>query len=1104
MNKRLLYICIVSFLYLACAKERTEDSLFIEPFAEEESIISIPFNNSNPLTALQDSLKVGLDNVAPGFGKAPSKETVRYQKSIPKKESSPRENLANELDGNKINKTKSQKPTAKLGAAPNAKDGLSQGLKNDSEVVETISDSMGLNATTSSQKTDKVNAETENPRNKTVAFEPKITPLFTDASAHNKSDDHSSVVVKNQIDLTNQTTDGSINTREWASQTSTNPAIGVRVLKKEITYQTNRNYTLLVEVLNNGDPMDSVNLNVMLPNDWKIISISKLGTLNKDERKLCMLSFHIPAQSPSGSVSPSLVLTRNNQVLKTHDFELKVSDNYDLEVFTIATPQQLQSGELIEASFGIKNKGNVAQKVALSSRNTINGAATLEIPKDSIVIVQVTQETNAKAETYRKISANLEVQNLVSEKKYYSSESIEVIPTKIKQKDPYFRYPMDASLYFSSYTKEKDHYSTVSAELRGNGYLDVEKDHHLNFIIRAPKKENLRRFSVVDQYSLIYRYKNKTTLYLGDHSYYNNRLGFGSRYGMGFKVDHNINRWALSAFYSKPRLYSFNEKPLYGVKAVFHKSDSLNIGLTLERSNGSSYNYANSVNHNGKGQIVTLDYDFTNKNTHIEGEVSTSFNNKSVDYATDLNVIQSFKNISLSSYLILTGKNYLGNISNSLQLINRLNYNNDGLNLGLGHSVSKVNRRLDPILFEAEPYYESYFATLGYRFDSKHYVNFRFDSRVREDQLKPRNYYYKEYGLNYNFNYTNKLFTGSIGGRFAKTQNMLIENQNYRNTYSHHLNVSYKILNNFDIRAGLNHLYTNRYGQSDLSYNYIRYNFGINYNLKRDFSLNVNYNSGYSPEESFKRRDYINVNLRAQINNHHRFEIWANYFENPGVNTNKELFAYAKYTYSFGVGVKRLFDRGGIDGHIMASNSEIAIKGIKIYTAGKTIVTDTNGNFELNNLELGTNYIYIDEASLPLNVVSKQKNPIEVIVDKDRKAILDIQLVKSGSLYGQFNLKNKEKAVETNMSSYIKLENEAFIYYTEANENGAFRFQNIVPGDYTFTLIRFKSNVQPFSVIKHTNVTIEEALNTELEIAVKGKERKIKFKDTNFKIATKQ
>lgn len=1004
-------------------------------------------------------------------------------------------------------------------------------------------ESQGVNSENYPTKVATGNYKNESKEDNTIRFRTgnlkrKIAPLLTDPKAHNKNEKLSYIRVegsptkktnltlenKNQQANLNSIKDNSVsqqssktptrnnnfstkkislnkvNPRQSNIQDSSNNGLSLRLLRKQNIYETNKNYTLLFEVTNNTESISFIDLTVGFPDNWRIISTSNFTSLQPKEKQIGTVSFYIPNESPAGKFKAFLTLNSSTSFSKKLDFDLEVANNYDIEVFKISAPQQVQAGELITSSFGIKNNGNIDQEITLSSNSSIKNSDKIIIPKDSTVVIEVTKKTNSNSTILRRVSTSLEVMHSASKRKYYNTQTIQVIPSKIKQKDPYFRYPIQASLYYNSRTLKNYHYSTISAELRGNGFLDIDKNHHLNFIIRAPKKENIKRFSIVDQYSLIYRFKDQTTLYLGDHSYFINRLGFGSRYGIGFKLDHTINKWTYSAFYSSPRLYNFSRKPLYGVRAEYASSDSLRLGLTFEKSNGNNFIYRNIFAGSGKGQILTFDYNYFDKNTRFEAELSGGFNNTVTDFATDLSFSQSYKHFAFSSTLIYAGRNYIGNISNSLQVSNNLYYNYKGLNLGIGHSVSRVNRRLDPLYFETEPYYEAYFATIGYRFSNKHFFNVRFDKRIREDQLEPVSYNYEEYGLSYNFNYFNKYFTGSFGGRFAKTQNILAVSETYRDTYSHHLNVSYKLLNNLQLRGGINYLFTNRYGVSDKSINYLRYSFGFNYNLMRRLTLNVNYNSGYSPEENYKRREYINLNLRANINKHHRLEIRANYFENPAVINNKELFAYAKYTYSFGLGIKKLFDQGGVDGTVFSNSEDIDIKGIKLYTAGQTITTDKYGNFELNNLELGINYIYVEEASLPLDVVSAIKNPIEVNVEKDSKAIIKIELMKARSLNGNLVLVNKANAISTNLESFVKLENSDFTYYTEVNKDGTFKFKNIVPGNYKFKFIRFKKNEKAFQIAKEIDITVSAEKDTQLEINVKAKEKRIKFKNNNLKV----
>ena len=132
------------------------------------------------------------------------------------------------------------------------------------------------------------------------------------------------------------------------------------------------------------------------------------------------------------------------------------------------------------------------------------------------------------------------------------------------------------------------------------------------------------------------------------------------------------------------------------------------------------------------------------------------------------------------------------------------------------------------------------------------------------------------------------------------------------------------------------------------------------------------------------------------------------------------------------------------------------------------------------------------------------KNPIEVIVEENKQTLISIPLLQAGNLYGNLNLENKNKVIEPNMEAYVKIESDDFTYYTETTIDGKFQFVNIVPGNYSFEVIRFKNNKSQFVILNDVDVMVEEGNETRLNIPVKGKERKIKFKNSNFNVAIKQ
>ncbi|MGZ9735001.1 hypothetical protein [Flavobacterium sp. GNP002] len=893
-----------------------------------------------------------------------------------------------------------------------------------------------------------------------------------------------------------------VETKEKRQSATGIEQIKIRVLNLKESYPTNKSHTLIIEIENGENSTSNLKLTAELPRNWNLISISDLGVLEANQKKMVLISFNIPVDNPSGNIAATFTVKNlNGNKIGSKEVVFNIEPNLELEVYNLYTSNNVQAGEIIEAKYEIKNKGNVEQEISLSSTNTIKGGKLIKLGPNMTATVEITQKTDAKYYDFTTIGTSLSAMSITSGKSYKAYGSTKVFPTKLKQSDPFFRYPVRFSVNYNSNTFQDEHYSTISGEFIGDGFLDLDRKNHLNLIIRAPQQKNLKNFGITDQYSLIYKYNNSTTVYLGDHAYYINRLGFDSRFGMGFRVDQNVNNWTLSAFFSKPRLYSFNSEALFGFKSVYRFNKNAFLGFAVESSKGTVMGANKNIeaNPDEKGQIGTANFELRAKNTFINAESSLSVTNQNVDHAHFFNLVQKMIGLTYSGSFTFSGKNYFGIIRNSIEYTNSLFYKFRKFDFVVGQTVSKVNKRLDPLFFAAEPYFENYYGRIGYRFGPKSYIDIRLDRRIREDQLEPKSYFYRESGIDYRYIFSGRTFAFGFTGRIAETQNLLSNDLQYRKTYSHNLDASYRFSDHFSLRSGINHNYSNRYNDMNVNENFYTYSVGIDYNFNKNFRFNSTYNSGFSPEDTYLRRDFINAMLMVTVAKNHLFEIRANYFENPGVTNKKELLAFGTYMYSFGVPLKRILEQGGVNGLIQVNDKSIDVKGIKIIAAGKSIVTNEKGVFEFNNLPLGNNYILMDESTLPFGIITATKTPFQVLVEKDKKAELNITIVRASTILGTLVFPELTRPNGDNLEGYLKIENENFTYNVESNAQGVFKFQNIVPGTYKLTLTRYKGK-EFFEIEKETQITVKEGQKITINVPVKGKERKVQFKSKNFTI----
>lgn len=892
-------------------------------------------------------------------------------------------------------------------------------------------------------------------------------------------------------------------TADFLEKVFEKPNISIISKPENTSLEPGSRHTLPIEIASENAHDQKLQLQARLPEDWKLVSVSSIDELQNSDKKVALLSFFIPSSAKPGSRPVSLeILQENGEIVLQDEIQVSIAKNPSLEIFAISYPKTLQAGAPVEVVYGIRNNGNVRQEISLKSNVELLDPEKGTIAPDSLKVVKVQAKASQKIQQLQTITTYLEVSSKELKEPLRAYSSTRIFPSKIQKKDAYFRFPVRASLNYNSYTYKDEHFSTISAEVFGDGYLDLKKDHHLNFVFRLPKQQYLKRFGVTDQYSLIYSYKDRTRVFLGDHAYYMNRLGFDNRYGMGFRIDQKLQKWEFSTYYSKPRLYEFNSSPLFGAKATYRFTDSLQVALNLAHSSGSiqGANPNIEANPDEKGQILTASANFKRRRTQVEAEASASFTNQHQSSAAFLNVLQGFGKFSFNGSYTLSSEYYFGSLRNSRQFSNSLFYNPGKWNFAVGHTVSRVNQRLNPLFYAAEPYFENTYALAGYRVNRKHSFSLRAETRQREDQLEPKSYFYKERSLLYRYLYSGEKLSFNFNGRLAKTQNLLVGSDDFKNTYSINFNSAYRLTNALSLRGGMNHNYSNRYGYSDAKMAYTRYHLGFNLSAGRNFRWNATYNSGFSPDENYLRRDFVTSNFLFRLARHHQFETRITYYENAGAMNRKELLALGKYTYFLGVPLKRVLDQGSLSGTIGTSTEDLDVSGIRILAAGKEVVTNKNGHFELNNLPVGQHYLFIDESSLPASSVVTTQSPIEINIQPNAKHHSYFEISQAGGIKGYISLKNQNG--ESAYRGYVKISNEQFSYMTESNEQGIFHFDRIVPGNYSLKLLHFR-NEEDYDFEKELAVSVQPGELVAIEMPIVARPRKIKFSKKTYNLGKK-
>ncbi|HEA81452.1 MAG TPA: hypothetical protein ENI01_13415, partial [Maribacter sp.] len=796
-------------------------------------------------------------------------------------------------------------------------------------------------------------------------------------------------------------------------------------------------HTIVAEVENTSNKTHYIRTILDLEDNWEIISGGTVGNLLPYQKKSIFITIYVPSNVSPGKRKAQLhLVTAEKAILQSISLDIIVPEYHRLVINKLSSPELVIAGETIENKFEILNKGNVDENIILYTGNDLKEGTTREVLADSSLVITITKETDKNFGKIRTENIHLNIVRVGDTKETIRGyATTKVYPIKMDKEDDFFRFPIEASVYYNTIYSQDNKFSSFLVEARGDGYFDQDKIHFFDFIIRTPNQNTINRFGMNDQYSFEYDYNNEFNVILGDYSYRPNRLGFISRYGFGLKLDYKFKNTTITGFYSKPRLaFSYSES-LVGFKIQNQVSTTFNIAASLSQSKENvliDRRISPEVEMQ-TGQILVLESNYKTDQTIINHESSISLSDSKVGTAHDLRVNQKYGDFNYNGNLTIAGKNYFGGLGNSFRYSNSLNYFQKKWGLSAGQALSRINERYNPIYSLPEPFYENYFISGNYKINQQNHTNIRFSNVLREDKQLEKSYHYKEYGFDYTYRYLNQGLSLSFNGRVSKTRNLLGFDTSYKSTYGHNLSGSYQISPTFGLRANLNHNYTNRYGASGNVTNFYNYGLGFNLNLRGRLNLSAMYNSGFSPEQDYLQRDFINLNFSTKINKVHRLSARLNYFENVLASNNKEVFSYLKYTYSFGAPLKRVNWRGSMTGTISAKDTSININKIKLNATGKDSYTDAFGNFEIKNLPLGNNFIMLDESTLPFGVVATQKIPLAVEIEKDEIAQLKIELVRAATLNGKLKI---DDLINVNTSidlhGYIKLEGVSHTYYTES------------------------------------------------------------------------
>lgn len=872
--------------------------------------------------------------------------------------------------------------------------------------------------------------------------------------------------------------------------------VTIHIIKKNTETLPGKIVNIPFRITNQSGSGITIVTNIDLPEGFKLITKVQPAELNRGEQKLSIYSLQIPSNFPVGSypVTLKIISPDSGSIIATETMQIKVNEIEKITFELVELPDHIFAGESFNASFLVQNSGNTQKKIFIETYNVDNvDHPVLDLAPGESAKVTVSKSTSAEIADARK--EFFRVQAVISDKVVQSVfKSVMVFPSQNRKTDRFYRYPVTFTATYLSTNQQDTYESAYQFELHGNGYLDTENKHKLEFLARGPNSSDLNFLGLYDQYYVNYENKN-LNLFLGEKAYTFTPLTESSRFGMGAENKITLNNGLSFGFlYVKPRYYEQIDDE-FAIYSGFEKNRYNDVNLYFvgkkEKVTGET-TYLGSINT----KLSPLE------KTTVEMEFSGGLNNETRDNALRANFSTQLSIFRLSGNYVYTGKYFPGYFSNSKFYSGTFSmYVTPKLSVGAYARQDFINAQLDTFFVNA-PYSKSYQTNMTYNIAPRTYLKLYWREYEKKDRLALDKFHYKTKSINTQFSRRLRKFDYLILGEYGKTRNYQLQSlENEQTSYRGSLNLSYRVNASNAIRFFGSWSNINSF-VSDKQQN-LTAGLGINSRIGKNFRGSFHIQSAYDIDDYYRNRNLMQLNLEYSFLKNHTISFRSFYTIFKKQVDNPEFTLSASYIYRLGVPLKQIIQTGEISGRITDGN-ENPVEGIVVSVLNKSALTNKYGEFTLKSVPPGNHLLSVDRSKFQINETTNIPNPIEIEIISDQTAVVNFRITEGARVEGNFHPANQtageEKIKLSNIIIELKNEFEQFRIVTD--NNGNFSFPLVRPGNWNFHI--YANSLPSGYIIENSvyNFELRPGDNLQLPFEMKKKQRNIIFKSQGVSLST--
>jgi len=830
---------------------------------------------------------------------------------------------------------------------------------------------------------------------------------------------------------------------------------------------------------------------------WRLVNPVQRITLAPGASRTLLVSFIPPRGTLAGVYRIGWAFYESSRYvqLQRGQLRIQVRESRTLRLTATSAPDLVLADSSFEAAFLLQNTGNIDQTVILKAGSgTIQGAEERHLAPGQVqrIIVEVPPRpllTVAGLHTVR-----LLVDGGDGVERVHAYHHVRIFPTRPAPQNNGPALPGYLQLnYLGRDSDLEGRQGGLQGELQLAGHLDSAANQQLQIQLRGPDRFGISALGQFEAYTASYRGPD-VSVTLGDQSVGLTPLTEFARFGRGVLVNRQINRLSVKGYYLDPRFFD-DIKWQVGTAVKYELNQRRALQLAFLRKQQTDEQYSDLVSVTGTTNWGT--------HTNINLKLSRSYTDNGTTGSAGFIQLESrpVEELMLNGQLLLADANYDGYYRDTYSGNLRFNYKIKPW-LSTSGALRRDARNIaqDTLLGRA-PASDLRQLGLAVRPLKDLRINAFYRQSESQDLLPERRFHTRSQTTLLRAQYEITDWRFMLNAEYGSSQDVLRADEAARGRiYLLSGRASWYLGKRLQVGADL------QWSNQDLflldGQQQVLLGVNARASLNNRASLYLSLQNNYALQDYYRDRDLARLDLRLPLGERHEFGLSGRYALLRQTIDNRDIAVQASYRYSFNLPLVKGGERCSLSGQLIGLTPAEA-EGIILYLDGKPAVTDREGRFEFRGLPPGTYSLLIDASSTGMTVIPAVDLPLRITVEPDLDNFIAVPMTESARLRGSIYLEPKQSIGATGPTSIgpamIELRSDTETRRQLVREDGQYEFRGLQPGTWKVVLIHPDLGKELFLANNSMLAELARGEQAELNIALRRKERTVRFMDFSLK-----